>query len=134
MKKLVTCILLIMSIIQTSLWAGSCSQSNYDKAEYFSEQAAQKIVGKYGGGQDIRMELRSCSYNSYSNIFKTVINIYWNGTLIRSNNYNIDGVLKFKSDGTLLDFARSYENQLVKDLNFYIGSIIVFAAIAEGSN
>lgn len=135
MKKQILYILLAITIMQTTLWARSCSSNDYDKAEYFSEQAAKEIVDKYGGGQDIRSELRSCKYNSYSKEFKTTINIYWNGSIFSSNNYNVDGVLKFRSDGTLISFAKSYENSAVKDLNFLIGSVVVFATLAnEGSN
>ncbi len=126
-------ILLSLTILQSSLWGRSCSSNEYDKAEYFSEKATKKIVSKYGGGQDIRSELRSCSYNSYSQEFKTKINIDWNGRLISSNHYNVDGILKFKSDGTLIDFSKTYENEAVKDLNFLMGVIVFTALVSESS-
>lgn len=122
-------LLLLAVALQSALWGRTCTSRDYDKAEYFSDKAAKKIISKYGGGDDIRMEMHSCGYNSYSEEFKTDISIYWNGSLIGSNHYNVDGILKFKSDGTLIDFSKTYENQAVKDLGFWQG-VIVFAALA----
>lgn len=128
MKKI---LLVIFMLYHTSLWAKPCTSDDYDKAEYYSEKAAAKIVEQYGGGQDVRMELRSCSYNKYSKTYKTIINVYWNGAVFSFNHYNVDGELKFKSDGTLISFAKSYENDAVKDLKYLVGGLIVFAAISS---
>lgn len=134
MKLKIIYILLALTFILTSAVARPCSTYEYDKAEYFSEKAAHKIVDEYGGGSDIRMTLRSCSYNSFSEKFKTKIEVYWNGSMIRSNKYNVDGELKFTSDGTLLNFSKTYENEAIKELKFLVGGVIVFAAIASEGN
>jgi hypothetical protein len=116
--------------------ARSCDRDEYDKAEYFAEIAGKKVVDKYGGGRDVRVRMNSCNYNSYSGIYKTKIEIYWNGAIFRSNKYNIDGELQMKSDGSRTEFSETYANDNVKDIRFmgYVaGGIIVLGAIVVES-
>ena len=96
--------------VASQAYARSCDRDEYDKAEYFAEIAGKKMVKKYGGGRDIRVNMRSCNYNSYSGIYKTKIEVYWNGAIFRSNNYNIDGELQMKSDGSQAEFSETYAN------------------------
>jgi len=114
-------------------FARSCDSNGQDKAEYFAEIAGNEIVDKFGGGQDIRVKVTSCDYNSYSELFKVEIEVYWSGAIFRSNKYNIDGMLKMKSDGTDTDFSQTYANERVKNLRFFrnlVGGAIVLGALA----
>lgn len=130
------CIAMVMSFLFSSFstcYARSCEKDEYDRVEYFAEIAGKKLVDKYGGGRDVRVSMNSCNYNSYSGIYKTKIEVYWNGAVFRSNNYNIDGELQMKSDGSETEFSETYANESVKDIRFIgfiAGGIIVLGAIA----
>ena len=136
MKIFIHIILLITFASQAN--ARKCDNDEWDKAEYFSEKAGEQMVAKYGGGRDIRVNMNSCQYNSYSEIFKTTVGIYWNGSVVRSNNYNIDGQFQMKSDGSQVKFSETYANEAVKDIRFWgyvAGGVVVLSAIAnENSN
>ncbi len=131
LKKL--SILLSCSIIGLS-YGGECSTRERDKAEYFAEKAGEKIISKYSGGQDKRTKVTSCEYNSYSEVFKLNIEVYWNGLFNRDNNYNVDGVLKLKKDGTPINFSQTYANQNAKDWGFFIKVIEFADAAAEAQS
>ena len=129
--------LLIFLTFASQVSARKCDNDEWDKAEYFSENAGHQMVEKYGGGRDIRIQMNSCYYNSYSGIFKTTVGIYWNGSLVRSNKYNIDGEFKMKSDGSHVEFAEEYANEAVKDIRFWgyvAGGVVVLTAIANEKN
>lgn len=119
-------------------YAGSCDAYSRDKAEYFAEKAGKKMISEYGGGQDKRVKMTRCEYNAYSETYKLKIEVYWNGSIFRDNNYNVDGVLKLNSDGTDAKFSQTYANQNVKDLVFYrnfaIGTVVLGALIAESNS
>jgi len=117
--------------------ARKCDNDEWDKAEYFSERAGEQMVDKYGGGRDIRVNMNSCNYNSYSGIFKTTVGIYWNGSMVRGNKYNIDGEFQMKSDGSKIEFDETYANSAVDDIRFWgyvAGGVVVLSAIASESN
>lgn len=127
---------LMLSCVITAglLYGGQCSSDDYDRAEYFAEKAMSQIIDKFGGGRDERMDINKCRYNTYSKSFKLDVSIYWNGLINVGNKYNIDGTLKFDRNGNSPEFARSYANQNVKDLDFWryvVGGIIVLNALAE---
>jgi len=128
---------IVLSCITTTVHARSCTNSEYDKAEYLAEKAGKKIVDGYGGGQDIRVRLTDCNYNGYSEKFKLDIEVYWNGSLFRSNDYNVDGELSFNSDGSDSKFSRTYANPNVRDLAF-LGNIaagaILLGALGDASS
>ena len=122
--------------LSSQAYARSCDREEYDKAEYFAEKAGRKMVDKYGGGSDIRVNMSSCSYNSYSGIFKTKIEVYWSGVMFSSNKYNIDGELKMKSDGRQAEFSETYANSNVEDIRFWgyvAGGAVILGAIAAES-
>lgn len=132
MKKLnfYKTIVLLTCCFFSSAYARECSVSERDKAEYFAEKAGNEIISKYGGGQDKRTNVSSCSYNSYSKIFSLDISVYWNGSMIRENHYNVDGVLKLNANGTPVNFSQTYANENVEDLSLFY-SFIEFAVMAE---
>ncbi len=127
-------LVLTLTFFPSFSYARSCNGSEYDKAEYFSEKAGKKMVEKYGGGQNIRVNMTSCSYNSYSGKFKTKIEIYWDGSVFSSNNYNIDGELTMTSEGTKAEFSETYANSNVEDIRFWgyvIGGAIVLGTLSN---
>ncbi len=136
-RLFLTAILIFVSLPMQS-YARPCNTYERDKAEYFAEKAGKKIISEYGGGQDERVNITSCEYNSYSKIFKLKMEVYWNGSIFRENKYNVDGVLKLKSDGTDVDFSQTYANQNVKDLSFFktiaIGTLALGALSAEADS
>ncbi|MDP8079165.1 hypothetical protein [Phocoenobacter skyensis] len=134
MKKILLVILGISLSINS--FARSCDSSEYDKAEYFASSYGKKLANKYPLAKDIRTTLSSCSYNSYSERFKTKVEIYWTGGF-SGDSYNIDGDLIFDSDGTNGHFSSSYKNQNVKDLESWgkfigvVGGAIVLGAASS---
>lgn len=96
-----------------------CNQEQYDKYEFYSEKASTKIVDMLGGGQDVRVSVSGCSYNTFSKIFKLNMEIYWSGLFFKNNKYNIDGVIKMDKDGNDAAFSEKYANQRVKKLRFW---------------
>ena len=133
-------IILIMLLVWIVLFPNvafsrKCDKSEYDKAEYFTEKAGAKLVEKFGGGSNIRVNMTSCDYNSYSEIFKTRVEIYWNGMIRGSREYNIDGILKMRSDGVQSEFAETYASSNVKNLRFwgYLagGAVVLGVLISE---
>jgi|GEM_PF-3493053 len=101
----------------------TCDQYENDKAEYLSGKAGQNLVGKFGGGNNVRVEITACEYNSYTGLFKTNIGVYWDGKFFSENHYNIDGELQMNSDGSEAKFSQTYANEQVKDLEFWRGAI-----------
>jgi hypothetical protein len=139
--KIVFILMFLLGVQVSPIMARECTQLEKDKAEYFAEQAAKKIVDKVGGGQDIRAEVTSCEFNSYSRKFKIGVNIYWNGILFRSNHYELDGILTVNDDGSNPQFSRTWANQQFKDMESLkrwaaigIGGIILLEALSESGN
>ena len=136
MKLGISLAIILSFSMSTQAFAGTCSRHEKDKVEYFAENAAKKIVDGFGGGRDIRVSVESCNYNSYSKKYKTQIEIYWNGAAFRNNEYNVDGQLKMKKNGSGAEFAQTFANQAVKDLVFWAtlaGGAIVLADLAAES-
>ena len=96
-----------------------CNQSEWDKAEYYTEIAANKIIDKLGGGQDIYTNINSCRYNSFSKKYKINTEVHWSGVLFKNNKYNIDGELAMNADGSETSFSETFANKKVKDLRFW---------------
>jgi len=123
----------MLLLTSSSTLARECNSYERDKAEAFAEQAAKELVDKFGGGQDIRVEVTSCNYNTYSKKFKIGVNIYWNGAIFRSHHYELDGILTVNEDGTQAEFARTWANQRLKDLEtlkkWVVGGIIVIGVL-----
>lgn len=133
MKKIVILFILIYSILD----AGECTGDSIDKVEYFAENAMTQVIDKFGGGQDKRIEIIDCKYNSYSGIFKVTASIYWNGRIMRSNNYNIEGIFKFDKNGDNPKFVRSYANKNVKNLEFWgtvAGGMMYLQSLSQDNN
>lgn len=124
----------ITTVMPKQAQGRACTINEQDKAEYYAEQAGMEIIEKYGGGQDERIEMISCSFNTYSQEFKLDIEVYWNGLMFRVNKYNIDGLLKLDYDGSNASFSRTYANQNVQDLEVIIGTVIVLDTIGQASS
>ncbi len=131
---LITSSLLLASSVAVS---GDCEGIKRDKAEYLSSKTGEKLVEKFGGGSNIRVRMTSCEYNSYSDIFKTQVQIYWDGSLFSSNHYNIDGEVKMNADGSDVEFSQTYASDSVKSLSFWrgaIGGAILLGVIVASEN
>ncbi|MCI5148540.1 MAG: hypothetical protein D3916_03950 [Candidatus Electrothrix sp. MAN1_4] len=129
-------VLLVWNILlPTFAFSRKCDKSEYDKAEYFTEKAGIKLVDKFGGGSNVRVNMTLCNYNSYSGIFKTKVAIYWNGAIRGSREYNIDGRLRMTSDGTQSEFVETFANSNVKSLRFWgyvaSGAVVLGVLISE---
>lgn len=113
--------------------AGTCTASEQDKAEYLAEKAGREIIEEYGGGQDERVKLTSCSFNSYTQTFKLNIEVYWSGLIFSFNKYNVDGYLELDYDGSDARFSRTYANENVKNLELLVGTVILLDILTDES-
>ena len=125
--KTIFCITLILPICTH---ARTCNIYEYDKAEYLANAASHELIDSaYGGGRNITMDIISCDYNTYADIFKVKTDIYWSGAYFSSHRYNVEGVLKFSSSGGKVDFSETYASPSVKKFKFYTGAAVVTVAI-----
>lgn len=106
-------------IASTGVLAAECGTFERDKAQTFSERAGERIVQKYLGGRDIRVALRGCEFNSFDGKFRVKVEINWNGAIIRSNSYNVDGNLTFDRDGANSNFSQTYASESVRELTMW---------------
>lgn len=111
-------ILCVFSVTSNS-YARECDSSELELAEYMANQAGEKIVNEYKGGQDVYVALTDCQFNSYMDIYKVAMNLSWNGAMFRMNKYQINGVLTMKSNGSDVKFLQVEANQNVKRLRFF---------------
>ena len=136
MKKL-SLILGFSILMASTIYARECSTYEKDKAEYFAEQAGQQIVDDIGGAVDLYTKLVDCKFNAYSNRFKLKVEVHFNGQFIRSNHYEVDGILKLNSDGSQVSFAQTWANDNFKKLVFWekmAAGVIILSNIANKSN
>lgn len=124
-------------LLNTHAHARSCNSDEYDKADYFSSKAGMKIIDGYGGGKNQRIIMRSCDYNSYSQLFKVKVEVYWNGAVFGGNEYNVDGELSLNSSGGLVNFSKTYSNENLKELAFaggVVGGAVLLGILLNESN
>lgn len=128
--------LILLVVFPLTAIARECDRDEYDKAEYLSERAGAMLVEKLGGGKDKRVSVSSCEYNSYSGIFKTRIDVYWNGIFFSDNHYNIAGELKMNSNGSGVEFSRNYANEAVESLEMWglLAGVVVLGVVASQPN
>ena len=127
MKKLFKIIVFLFSIV-SFLSASPCDNYQKDKAADFAEHFGENFVKGTGGGQDIRVNIEQCDYNTYSTQFRLKIDIKWDGYLFSSHHYEVDGILKLNDDGSSGSFAKTWVNQRFDDWQFYrklVGGTIV---------
>lgn len=136
---------IVWAIIAVMVWqfagsaafAGECSGLERDRLEELGQEAGQRLVDGYGGGQDIRVTLLECSHNRYSGRWKGEIRVEWNGAMFRSNQYAIRGELTVPADGGKASFSRRYANEAVEGLDFFgqmAATVIVLGVLASDSN
>lgn len=116
MKKL---ILLITLLTTVTAYAQNCSSYDQDKMAYLSERYGKQLVrSKYDGGQNIRVSVTSCQYNSYSEQYNVGIDISWNGS-ISGKYYNSMGTMKV--DSSNITYNETYRNKNLSDYAFWRG-------------
>lgn len=114
----------------TPVLAGSCTENEYDKADYFLQQIGKKIAAKNDGDTNVRVSMVNCDYNSYSNEFRMAVGIYWSGTF-SGDPYNTDGEVKISGNGGTYEYSEAYANQNLKDWRVLKGFVV--AAVVVGS-
>ena len=116
MKKfLLCCFLAGLPVIS---FAQPCTDSQNDSAQYIADEAGIKIVDQFSGGQNIRVEVSQCDYNSDSETVTLNMKVSWNGRFFSSNYYDMSGILEVKSDGTS-DFSQTNASSGVQNLEFF---------------
>ncbi|EDN69673.1 secreted protein [Beggiatoa sp. PS] len=116
MKKFLLCWLIAgLPVIS---FAQPCTDSQNDSAKYLAKEAGNKIVEQFSGGQNIRVEVSQCDYNTYSKTVTLNMKVSWNGKFFSSNHYDISGILEVKSDGAS-DFSQTNASSGVQKLEFF---------------
>lgn len=105
--------------VASNAYARECDSNELELAEHMANKAGKKIVNEYKGGQDIYVALTDCQFNSYMDTYKVAMNLSWNGAMFRMNQYQINGVLTMKSNGSDVKFLQVEANQNVKRLRFF---------------
>ena len=103
-------------------------------AKKYGENVGRQVMDKMGGGQDLNVRIKNWNYDNYANRLEVKIEIFWNGSLWRSNNYNIDGILKVDKSGHNPSFIRTYANQNVKDIDemyMWAGAIVELGKLSS---
>ena len=69
-------IVLIPALFMVAAEANAnCSRSERDRAEHYAQRVGQQVVEQYGGGRNIRINLETCRFNTYSNRYTNEISV-----------------------------------------------------------
>lgn len=131
-KLTVSAAAMVAVVASTCVLAAECGSFERDKAQTFAERAGDRVVQKYLGGRDIRVALRGCEFNSYDGKFRVKVEINWNGAIVRSNSYNVDGNLTFDRDGSNSNFSQTYASESVRELSMWgaiVGGVVVLGML-----
>lgn len=84
-------------------------------ARDYARKAGKQIMDAIGGGQDLIVNHQLRYYDPDTNILEIAMDVSFNGSFFRSNNYQVTGMLTVGEDGSKPRFARRDANQNYKD-------------------
>ena len=112
MKKIIISLIIILGIWITIIKVEERGEEKTLIYKY-ANTAGRLFMSNYGGGQDLRVKVIKWHYNEDNDI-KIKIEIYFNGDIFRSNEYEAHGDLLCTKDGYYKDFSISYVNNNFK--------------------
>lgn len=84
-------------------------------AKKFADLAGKQIMNSIGGGRDLVVDVIQWNFSPLSHDYEIDMQVSFNGSIIRSNNYRVGGRLTVKENGSHPRFARTAANQAFKD-------------------
>lgn len=105
-------------------------------AKEYANKAGEKIMSSSGGGRDLVVKVKRWTYDEYAEEYEIKIEVYWSGSMWRSNKYNVDGILTTNRNGSSSNFSRTYANQTFKDLEdtmMWLGAGVALGALATSN-
>lgn len=81
----------------------------------YAEDAGRREMDAFNGGQDLRVDIESADYDEGAKLWRLELAIAFNGSINRSNRYEMKGRLTVDKDGGNPSFARSWANANVTD-------------------
>lgn len=94
----------------------------------FARAAANQLMDAIGGGQDLIVRTGEWTFDRSTSRLDIPIEVSFNGAFFRSNQYSIAGVLSVNDDGREPLFARAAANQMYRDAEIRIGTLLFTAA------
>jgi len=111
-------IILLITGLPVMSFAQPCTYDQQDSAKYLAKEAGNRIVYKLSGGQNIRVDINRCDYNTYSETVILNMKVYWDGVFFSWNHYDVSGILGVKSDGSS-DFSQTNASSGVQKFEFF---------------
>ncbi|MFH1060471.1 MAG: hypothetical protein V1797_17545 [Pseudomonadota bacterium] len=93
-------------------------KKNASLANRYAKVAGENLLHKihpFLGGQNLLVNVDKWKYDKYSDEFSINIEMFWDGSIISSNRYNINGVLTCNHAGDKSSFTRTYANSQMRD-------------------
>jgi uncharacterized membrane protein len=81
------------------------------QARTYARKAGRQIMDAIGGGQDLIVNHQLAYFDPSTGTLEITMEVSFNGAIIRSNNYQVTGVLTVGEDGSSPSFARRAANQ-----------------------
>jgi glycogen debranching enzyme len=94
----------------------------------YSRAAATQLMNAIGGGQDLIVQQGQWYYDTTTDELEIPMAVSFNGLVFRSNNYQLNGVLTVKEDGSNPRFARRQANENYQNAESTITALVVTAA------
>ena len=84
-------------------------------ARTFARKAGRQIMNAIGGGRDLIVDHQLKYFDPSTGTLEIAMDVSFNGSVIRSNNYRVTGVLTVREDGREPEFARRSANKMYTD-------------------
>jgi hypothetical protein len=100
-------------------------------ARSYARAAGQQLMDALGGGQDLIVTVGQWYLDPRTRQFEVPMHVSFNGAFIRTNNYQVAGVLTVLEDGSQPRFSRqtANENYLKVEENLMVLSLTAAGAV-----
>jgi flagellar biosynthesis GTPase FlhF len=95
----------------------------------YSQKAKNRIIRKYGRGQDKNVNVLKWAYNESDDTYKIKLELQWYGTYFSSNYYAVDGYLTIKKDGGSPKWFATWKNS---QLEKYLKNKEILGMVGKG--
>lgn len=112
-RRLRAGVAVVMTVSLTSVACGDDGRAARETQERragqvrtYARLAGQSIMDAIGGGQDLVVASGAWSFDEAAAEFDIPLEVSFNGSVVRGNNYRVTGVLTIGEDGSNPRFAR----------------------------
>lgn len=99
------------------------------QARKYARRAGNQIMEAIGGGQDLIINHRLNYFDPTARTLEIAMEVSFNGSIVRSNNYQLSGVLTVDEDGRNPKFARRAANENYTDMENTRTGLVIFAVV-----